>query len=490
MKIFKYILLLSSVFFLFSGCAGQSAKCGNGVTEDQEECDDGNITGGDGCSSRCLLENSCGNGLCETAEEHTCPQDCAVCGNGKCDDGETVASCTLDCYCTNGSCDIGEDYHICPQDCDAECGNEICEVDESLQTCLKDCYCTNGTCDNGETEQTCPQDCTDILCGNGICDNGETNASCPQDCPVTTNCGNGVCDSTESVASCFQDCYCGNGTCDTGESSSSCSQDCPVSSSCGNGVIESPEQCDGTNTGSSSCISLGFDSGNLSCTASCTYDTSGCSSSTMCSVVPQSGCTTGMKCTVDTATTNMCITAGSGAEMTVCEHDYDCQAGLTCAPAHVTLSEGVCRRYCTSKTVYSDNNECIGSAGSACYYEIGEGDTILTDLFLCTAPCEPVTNLGCHPDMRCSVMGLDRNADNVADKYITECVMTSLPSGNCPSGYVCDEGFECFDFTYYGYPEMCYRWCHVSLNDCGAGYDCYSLPDPAIIGGVEYGVCI
>ncbi|KAG2431960.1 hypothetical protein HYH02_013177 [Chlamydomonas schloesseri] len=32
-------------------------RCGNGVIDPCEECDDGNITGGDGCSSQCLFEN-------------------------------------------------------------------------------------------------------------------------------------------------------------------------------------------------------------------------------------------------------------------------------------------------------------------------------------------------------------------------------------------------------------------------------------------------
>ncbi|KAG2428887.1 hypothetical protein HYH02_014210 [Chlamydomonas schloesseri] len=31
-------------------------RCGNRVIDPCEECDDGNITGGDGCSSQCLRE--------------------------------------------------------------------------------------------------------------------------------------------------------------------------------------------------------------------------------------------------------------------------------------------------------------------------------------------------------------------------------------------------------------------------------------------------
>jgi len=34
--------------------------CGNGVIEADEECDDGNITDGDGCSAACIIEQSAG----------------------------------------------------------------------------------------------------------------------------------------------------------------------------------------------------------------------------------------------------------------------------------------------------------------------------------------------------------------------------------------------------------------------------------------------
>jgi cysteine-rich repeat protein len=50
-------------FLLVLGVAtivhAQSATCGNGVLEIPEECDDGNLAGGDGCSSTCLIEEDC-----------------------------------------------------------------------------------------------------------------------------------------------------------------------------------------------------------------------------------------------------------------------------------------------------------------------------------------------------------------------------------------------------------------------------------------------
>lgn len=46
---------------------------------------------------------------------------------------------------------------------------------------------------------------------------------------------------------------------------------------CGDGVIGVGEQCDGANLGGSSCTSLGFSSGTLSCSSVCTFSTSQCS---------------------------------------------------------------------------------------------------------------------------------------------------------------------------------------------------------------------
>lgn len=63
--------------------------CGNGVIEDGEACDDGNVVALDGCSPTCTIEVSiCGNGVIEPGEE--------------CDDGNLVNgdSCSTACLCT------------------------------------------------------------------------------------------------------------------------------------------------------------------------------------------------------------------------------------------------------------------------------------------------------------------------------------------------------------------------------------------------------
>src|SRR5690606_32880717 len=49
---------VSDAAVLFDAAAPEP-ECGNDVIEDGEECDDGNVAYGDGCSSECLPEEQC-----------------------------------------------------------------------------------------------------------------------------------------------------------------------------------------------------------------------------------------------------------------------------------------------------------------------------------------------------------------------------------------------------------------------------------------------
>jgi hypothetical protein len=51
---------------------------------------------------------------------------------------------------------------------------------------------------------------------------------------------------------------------------------CTTSASCGNGVLEEGEECEANDHGGATCVSLGFDSGFLTCD-DCAFDTSECS---------------------------------------------------------------------------------------------------------------------------------------------------------------------------------------------------------------------
>jgi len=45
---------------------------------------------------------------------------------------------------------------------------------------------------------------------------------------------------------------------------------------CGNELVLGNEECDGVNLGGQTCVSLGYDSGDLSCTGNCTFNELGC----------------------------------------------------------------------------------------------------------------------------------------------------------------------------------------------------------------------
>ncbi len=55
-----------------------------------------------------------------------------------------------------------------------------------------------------------------------------------------------------------------------------CHFDVSECTDCGNGEIDADEECDGANLNGRTCARLGFTSGDLACTQSCTFDTAAC----------------------------------------------------------------------------------------------------------------------------------------------------------------------------------------------------------------------
>lgn len=189
------------------GVAILQSLCGDNVVESSsEQCDDGNLSGSDGCSASCAVEagwNCAGS-----------PSVCIpICGDGlirgseTCDDGNTAAS---DC-------------------CSPTCATE------------PDCNCA------GE-----PSVCT--LCGDGVKDPGEqcdlgpaaaTSGNCPAPLGSCSTC----------ARSCSADCKI-IGRCTTSGACCTTAADCdPGEGCCGNGTTETPEQCDDGNRVSGDCCS-------------------------------------------------------------------------------------------------------------------------------------------------------------------------------------------------------------------------------------------
>ena len=202
-----------------TGCVKISV-CGNGKLEASEECDDGNTSAGDGCSSACKIE----------ASYYSCPtpgQLCtntARCGDGilenneTCDDGGTTAGdgCSATCQVESGY-----QCRMPGKPCVPLCG-------DGVMTGGEQCDDRNATSGDG-CSSTCqiepgwgctpaPSTCTKAVCGNGTvetgesCDKGEQNGlfygdgtGCSKTCTNEPKCRNGG-----ATGPCSQTCGDGN----------------------------------------------------------------------------------------------------------------------------------------------------------------------------------------------------------------------------------------------------------------------------------------
>ena len=143
-----------------------NSTCGNGDVADGEDCDDGNLTNGDGCTSDCLHEGSspdvasvCGNAILEPGE--TCeknlisdnefpngcnPKTCLHTGTGPCshDPSDPKLSC-----CGNGTIDKGEDCDDSNSVPGDGCGS-TCLLEGSSFTYQVPSFCSDGILGTGE----------------------------------------------------------------------------------------------------------------------------------------------------------------------------------------------------------------------------------------------------------------------------------------------------------------------------------------------------
>jgi cysteine-rich repeat protein len=210
MKRMPWVLIVSTVLGCGStGGGSAAARCGDGVRQAGEECDDGennsNTLPG-ACRTTCLL-GRCGDRVRDPGEE--------------CDEGNQTAACDLDC--TLAMCGDGTLNQALGEDCDDGARNS----DTVADACRTDCQparCGDGTIDTGEA------------CDDGAGNSDTAPDACRTDCALPS-CGDGVLDSAEE---------CDDGTGNSDTLPDACRTDCR-GARCGDGVQDSGEPCDDGN---------------------------------------------------------------------------------------------------------------------------------------------------------------------------------------------------------------------------------------------------
>jgi hypothetical protein len=219
-----------------------------------------------------LLAAACSSGVLEANQSGAFPNVSAT------------ASTTAATSETTDEGTPSETSSVTPAESDADEGTPI----DSSEGAPASSEGTAASCGNGIVEGS--EDCDgDDLGGSSCVDFGFDDGAivCDPECHLVTDacftCGDGeialgeVCDGTNLSGQSCTSLGFGGGTL-------TCSADCQTIvddactplPSCGDGMLNGGEQCDGNQLGGASCVTQGFDLGELGCTAACTYDVSAC----------------------------------------------------------------------------------------------------------------------------------------------------------------------------------------------------------------------
>jgi cysteine-rich repeat protein len=154
----------------------QPAVCGNAVTENGEDCDDGNTVDGDCCSGSCLFEPFAS--VCDDGDACSVNDSCdvaGVCLSGSpliCDDSlfcNGAETCDSGLGCQSGTAPSVDDGVACTDDsCD--------EASDLIVNAVNDAHCDNGLfCDGAETCDTL------VDCQNGTAPGVDDGVACTDD---------------------------------------------------------------------------------------------------------------------------------------------------------------------------------------------------------------------------------------------------------------------------------------------------------------------
>jgi hypothetical protein len=193
------------------------------------------------------VTGECMLGTCTNGQPYAGPaQPSTPCGDGLvCDNGGTCVGCiaAIECPGVDTACQS------------RVCLNEACGVTNTASG-VKLATQTKGTCHVTECDGS----------GSTMSVVDDTNKPNSNNPCILDACTNGVPSSTPKPP----------GTaCGTGMQCNASGTCAPIP--CGNGVIDSGEECDGANLNGATCTSLGFQTGTLACSGTCSFNTSGCS---------------------------------------------------------------------------------------------------------------------------------------------------------------------------------------------------------------------
>jgi cysteine-rich repeat protein len=214
-------------------------KCGNGVIDPGENCDDGNHLDGDCCSAHCSLDPA---GTACTSDGNVCTDDvCNATGTcthvpntNACDDGN---SCTNGDVCAGGACHGSAVPAGQPCSSDSNpCTDDVCNATGTCthvpntnpcndgNPCTNGDVCTGGVCAGSAapTGQPCFSDgnqCTDDVCNaTGACTHVPNTNPCDDGNPCTSGdvCTAGACVGSPNTNPCDDGNACSTGDACTG----------------------------------------------------------------------------------------------------------------------------------------------------------------------------------------------------------------------------------------------------------------------------------
>ncbi|MFC1647663.1 DUF4215 domain-containing protein [Patescibacteria group bacterium] len=208
---------------------------------------------------------------------------------------------------------------------------------------------------------------------------------------------------------------------------------------CPNGTKETGEECDGTQFGSETCITQGFDGGSLACSGTCIIDTSGCFE---CGDGTQN---TGEDCDTNDLNNQTCISQGFDGGTLACDAgcNFDSSACTmaTCGDSNIDAGED-----CDGANLGSATCQTEGFVGGTLACTPG---SCQFDTSGCTMCGNGAIDAGEQCDganlngASCVTQGFDSGSlscDGSCTFNTSACTMSSCGNGVLDSGEECDDG--------------------------------------------------